>query len=150
MEKPGKRKLCWNCEGNVSRVAEHCPYCGVYLSPEMVEEEESSSTFTPPYQPPEVTEQAPLQAPYQPVTEVISTEPIAEAVPLGKGVARAVFFSIFCLGAGTLSILFALLLFFFSSHGVLTLQWEEGYWVIFALFAVPLLFLGWKSLPQEE
>lgn len=26
-----KKKLCWNCEGNVSHEAVNCPFCGVYL-----------------------------------------------------------------------------------------------------------------------
>ena len=35
--KNAKKKLCWSCEGRVAKEAENCPYCGVYLSPNMPE-----------------------------------------------------------------------------------------------------------------
>src|ERR1700722_10179378 len=43
-----KRKLCWNCEGNVSKEKEICPYCGVSLeiSP-IAGTEPNSSGFRP-------------------------------------------------------------------------------------------------------
>jgi hypothetical protein len=41
-----KKKLCWNCEGNVSREIDNCPYCGVYLHAAELEE---NSSWNPSY-----------------------------------------------------------------------------------------------------
>jgi hypothetical protein len=43
-----KKKLCWNCEGNVAKDIDNCPYCGVYLHANVEEEEDHS--WNPPYQ----------------------------------------------------------------------------------------------------
>jgi hypothetical protein len=43
-----KKKLCWNCEGNVAKDIDNCPYCGVYVHGAEVEED---ARWNPSYQP---------------------------------------------------------------------------------------------------
>lgn len=44
----------------------------------------------------------------------------------------------------------AWLLFFFSDHGKLVLEWKSRYWFIYLLISLPLLYKGWKKLSEEE
>ena len=41
-----KKKLCWNCEGSVAKDIDNCPYCGVYVH---AEEMEDNSSWNPSY-----------------------------------------------------------------------------------------------------
>ncbi len=55
-----KKKLCWNCEGNVAREVDNCTYCGVYLqAPELDEDNQ----WNPSYQSPNKTEDDDIPSP---------------------------------------------------------------------------------------
>lgn len=43
----------------------------------------------------------------------------------------------------------AWLLFFFSDHGKLVLEWKSRYWFIYLLISLPLVYKGWKKLSDE-
>lgn len=176
MNKPVKTKLCWNCEGSVSRTAENCPYCAVYLSPESSEEQEIEAELpTHPPKAPYVAERERGQsevpkAPYtlqgnrkqgnskigisnkvgngrEPLKESLEAPSQREERSLFKeGAFREIFLPVFLLSAGSLALLFSLLLLLFAVDGHLTLQWEGEYWYVYALLSIPLLALGWKLL----
>lgn len=43
----------------------------------------------------------------------------------------------------------AWLLFFFSDHGKLVLEWKSRYWFVYLLISLPLIYKGWKKLAEE-
>lgn len=152
-----KKKLCWNCEGNVSREATNCPYCAVYLHPTNDKiEEESEEELNPPYALNIDDDQAIPDAPYGQPSDS-NPEIIQEKTPLqimhGQSADwKIVVIPLTMLLAGSLSLLFGVLLFLFSHNGTFTLQWNASYWFVYLLASLPLLFVGWKTLQrlQEE
>ena len=148
MSKPEKKKLCWNCEGNVSRTAENCPYCAVYLNPESVEENDVKPFYSP-----QSSNGTIPKAPYSPQGESGSEDAQEEAPPVKsehheESLFRSLFLPITLLTAGLFSFLFAVILFLFSTNGVLTLEWDGELWYLYAIAGAPLLFSGWKFLEK--
>lgn len=143
-----KKKLCWNCEGRVGFSEEHCPFCGVYLSPTPisghVEDDSDDQAPEPPYGLDEESKsssyhdplhQDRIQRPGSKKQEAISGDEFRKMItPLGTLLAGSIFF------------LFGLVLFLFSKDGKLTLQWNSDYWYVYSAFSLVLLFWGWKSL----
>ena len=148
MTKSEKKKLCWNCEGSVSRTIDNCPFCGVYLNPEeSSSEEEAVEELKAPYVPSQESSREVPNAPYQPVTEereaVLRFEAADEPYsPLFKEIVLP----LLLLTSGAIAVLFAFLLLFFSVNGKLTLQWDAEFWYFYALAAGPLLFAGYYLL----
>lgn len=155
-----KKKLCWNCEGNVSRQADNCPYCGVYLHRENddadYEEDDDPEDLTPPYHPQPLSQEENTipSAPYLAQDSVQETPQIAEtyiqkaAEPLLNltGGWKTVVLPLVFLLSGSVLLLFGTILSLFSQDGVLTLQWNGEYWFVYLLTSLPLLYLGWKTL----
>lgn len=154
MSKPIKTKLCWNCEGSVSRSAENCPYCAVYLSPEGEDLNDDPSPIRAPYKVEKGMAGGDIpKAPYNPANsssnEETSDDDVQEAAldrPLTGF--QATFLPLIFLTTGLISLFFSLMLFLFSENGKLTLQWDGEFWYAYALFALPLLFIGWRYLEQ--
>ena len=44
----------------------------------------------------------------------------------------------------------ALLLFFFSDNGVLTLQWNAKKWFVYALVSLPMIYFGLRALKPKD
>lgn len=145
MNKPVKTKLCWNCEGNVSRSAENCPYCAVYLSPENEDLQEETAPLAPPYPKATLSKEIP-KAPYTQQEE--SSEDVIEE-PASTFHFQAAFLPLIFLTTGLISLFFSFMLFLFSENGKLTLQWDGDIWYVYSLIALPLLFFGWRFLDQE-
>ncbi len=144
MSKQVKQKLCWNCEGSVARNLENCPFCGVYLNPE--ENSDAASEANDPfYVPDPQASDAVPDAPYVPQVSAAEAKSLV-ATTAANSVASSTIIAILCLSFGVIAALFALLLFFFSVDGKLTMQWEEDLWSLFAIAALPLLFFGWRRL----
>lgn len=134
-----KHKLCWQCEGNVDFTQDHCPYCGVYLNSERnFGDSPEEHTFTPPYrlhniQENESSDNANMENP------AVSQPTIIDYLkPL-----------LLLLLGSTLSI-FAVMLYLFSSNGVLTLQWNADVWYLYLVISVPLLWAGWRALNKAD
>lgn len=150
MSKPIKTKLCWNCEGNVSRSAENCPYCAVYLSPEgddLIEEPAPRA----PYKVEKGNSGDIPKAPYNPTSDTENSEDETQEASLTQPLSsfQATFLPLIFLTTGLISLFFSLMLFLFSENGKLTLQWDGDMWYVYALFALPLLFMGWRYLEQS-
>lgn len=150
MNKPAKQKLCWNCEGSVAAHIENCPYCGVYLSPDQVDDKHSSlSQIQAPY--PFYTSKEDKTVPkalYTPV-EAEKKEEVAKIEEPKKPVRMDVLeamIPLISLTAGVVFLLFAAALYLFSTDGWLTLQWNASYWYLYIAIAFPCLFIGWKTL----
>lgn len=147
-----KRKLCWNCEGNVSLEDETCPYCGVSLDVAPIagtepKNERFASPFkisvqpiipTAPY-PPKIEEKAPEQPENTPSLETGQTSSDLQQTLL----------TLLSLLLGTVLIIFGFILLLFSDkNGIFTLQWHGSYWFIYVLFGAPLLYYGWRAVSQ--
>ncbi|MFA6916437.1 MAG: hypothetical protein WC222_08570 [Parachlamydiales bacterium] len=131
-----KHKLCWQCEGNIDFTQDHCPYCGVYLNVESNFAAASEEhTFTPPYRLPNIQEN---ESGDNANVEAIQPGIIDYLKPL-----------LLLLLGSTLSI-FALMLYLFSSNGVLTLQWNADVWYLYLVISVPLLWAGWRALNHAD
>ena len=158
-----KKKLCWNCEGNVARNIDNCPYCGVYLHASELEEENNS--WNPSYRPSSKTEEIPTPI-YQMQEEddegesqehdihyeQESSEKKEETFAWGalfEQLKRDLFPTLFLM-AGSVFFLFGIVLLLFSQNGTLTLQWQWGYSFYFLGAAIPLIGFGWKYLQQLE
>lgn len=151
MAGPAKKKLCWNCEGNVSLQEENCPYCGVYLSPseEGAAEEEMEELFSPPYR----MDQRPSDIPPSPFgvkSEEVTSMHVAEEMKHGSDELKRIIVPLSMLLSGTVFFLFGLALFLFSKKGVFILQWNGAFWYYYLAFGFAALIVGWKALSRVE
>ena len=150
-----KKKLCWNCDGGISKEVDNCPYCGVYVH---ATEPETSSFWGPSYNKRE--EEEPTQTPTTPrkgkaekITPVNHIEINEEELEVGATVSFPVWprlkndvLPILLLMSGSVFFLFGIILFLFAHEGTLTLQWNGDHWVYFLGCSVPFFLLGRKYL----
>lgn len=152
-----KKKLCWNCEGNVAKNIDNCPYCGVYLH---ADEIENSSAWNPTYRPdPEEEIPSPL---YQIKPELNEAddeeeEPTQNSEEQEPGVWSEVFsqlkrdvFPPLFLMMGSIFFLFGVVLLLFSHNGTFTLQWQEKDGLYFFLLSIPLICFGWMYFQRLD
>ena len=146
-----KRKLCWNCEGNISRELDNCPYCGVYVHSA---DFEGSSYWNPSYTPQESLESVP--PPLYSVQESVSEESLHVSNDNSLFwsdlflILKQEVFPVLFLMSGSVFFLFGLILFLFARDGTLTLRWDGSLWSMFALLSVPSLWMGWSLLHRLE
>lgn len=151
-----KKKLCWNCEGNVSKELDNCPYCKVYLH--AIDSEEDSQ-WNPSYHAPKLTEEIPsplyqisVEQNLEDQEDQVNASPHAVPFHLNfplEQLKRDVFPTLFLM-MGSLFFLFGVVLILFSQNGTLTLQWQGHYGFYYLLLAFPLIVFGWKFLQQLE
>lgn len=137
--KKNDKRICWNCEGEVSLHLPDCPYCGAELSA-------PNSSFAPPRELGDPFQTAPntgnRKIEQKEWEEALDTTPKQKVTSLpGKGD----WISLILLLPGVVFALFGLLLLFFSEEGVLTLHWNKNLAFFYFLGAVPLIFLGWRA-----
>ena len=171
MKKKNEKKLCWNCDGSVSLHLTHCPYCGVDLGGKQPESEEVQ--FVSPFKQQSYESDLPFAQPqkeapssfsqYQeeetknPVKDfAVSKEEWQESLEmptktedLSKEEAshtKKEITAFLLLLPGLVFFLFGALLLFFSKEGKLVLEWNQNFGYLYLLGAVPLLFLGYRSL----
>lgn len=143
-----KKKLCWNCEGRVAFADENCPYCGVYLSSSnMINQQNDNSIPIPPYgQTLEKSRKVGIGADAEDLEENLDndekTEQDESFYPHQGG--SVLPFSLML--AGSIFLVFGLILLLFSREGTLTLHWNASYWFIYLGAAFILLIAGWKTL----
>ncbi len=155
-----KKKICWNCEGNVAIDNEVCPYCGVHVNLTPIEGTgpQKNASLAAPFKPATVNtaeKQAP-KAPYlfqskDPATE--NKEPLeppknTEEEPLADFLQESLLTLLSLLIGGVLLIFGCILFLFSNSEGIFTLSWNGKYWFIYTLISIPLLYLGWRSLSK--
>ena len=157
MTKKNDKRLCWNCEGNVSHHLSQCPYCGLNLTqPASREEKSVFKGFENPFQDP--LQQDIPQPPYGrnqahdfTVTEEEwnaalneKKEPLKEEDAARTTKREMV--ALLLLLPSIVFFLFGLTLIFFSSEGILTLHWNQDVAYFYFIGAIPLLYLGWRAL----
>lgn len=131
MNEQMKKRLCWNCEGSVSKQLETCPYCGVYLSPTDQSGNEDRHLLSPPF---------PQEATKEETRNELKNEK-EEAEEETSILASLVLFL-----SGFTFALFGLALWLFADKGRLTLSWSADWAPLFMLLSLPLLFFGIRSL----
>lgn len=148
-----KKKLCWNCDGEVSWQQENCPYCAVYLNPNG--EESANELFDPPYNLEEPEEESvPPPSPYTTTTvENVASASIPNDVqkPLEKNEdIKSAFLPLTLLLSGIVFLFFGMALMFFSRNGVLTLRWDGTYWFVYVFLGAALLTYGGYIVAKDE
>lgn len=138
-----RRKLCWECGGEVPQSAEQCPFCGAGF--EVVNSAESdtdtffsqSSKNTDFY-----SDSEPPKPLYQPIDErAPQEEGLDEEEEKSSGSARQQLICLCFLIPGFALLLFGIIMFFFSQEGYLTLKWDASWgMLIFALSALCIYF----------
>lgn len=165
MKAKDKVKMCPFCEGTVSLDATECRYCGSAFSrPARTNgspyqtEDSLASLYEPPYAPRRGTFS---RAPTIDLSEEIEEEeeePVVRPRGRAKAIAepapaveeneekeRSQIGSLVLLSIGSQLFTLGWLLFFFSSHGRLTLEWKSRYWFIYLLLSLPCIYHGWKK-----
>lgn len=151
-----KKKLCWNCEGNVAKEIDNCPYCGVYLHATEVEDD---SNWNPSYLPSSKTAEIPSPLYQMQAESRISKQEMEEDLdeptsPLPWKLLLAQLkkdiFPLLFLMMGSVFFLFGIVLLLFSQEGTFTLQWQESDGMYFLFFAIPLIGFGWMFLQQLD
>lgn len=162
-----KTKLCWNCEGRIALELERCSYCGVSVQPLMIQ---GATDLRPLYSfdnrqtaaaAVAVTQAPP--APYEvekeeqeaPAEELGDSEEAAGSIAepmrlLFSGEVKHFVLPLVALQAGVVFLFFGLALYFFSTGQMLTLQWNSEAWYLYLLAALPLLFIGLRSLAKKD
>jgi hypothetical protein len=159
-----QKKLCWNCDGNIPREVDNCPYCRVYLHATELEED---SSWNPTYRFSKTEEiPSPLYQAQSEYEEAREQEDTLSLVQNNTGqrdqtedvlmwsvtfaqLKRDVFPLLFLM-MGSVFFLFGVVLLLFSQNGTLTLQWQGSDAFYFLLFALPLIGFGWKFLQQLD
>ena len=154
MNKVAKKRLCWNCEGNVSVDAETCPFCGVSVVPASLDG--TGNSFVPPYAAPSIHQNTEVhRSPYSvaatPVPEMGTREAKeAEEIEPSTDEFKKVVISVALLLGGSVFFLFGLALFLFSNNGIFSLHWNGAIWFVYTFMSLPMLFFGWKALMKLE
>lgn len=151
-----KKKLCWNCEGRVGFDEEHCPFCGVYLSPTVTndhdDDDDGYDDEQSPRSPYDVgghsSEDDVPPSPFDEQEHHSHTgdEAPAKTVLASNEELRKVITPMGLLLAGSIFFLFGLVLLLFAKDGKFTLQWNSEYWYIYFVASLGMLFWGWRSL----
>lgn len=153
------KRLCWNCEGNVSHHISQCPYCGVDLTqPTPHNESQLFKGFASPFQSSQRQD-----IPQPPYAKVMSQDhSVSEKewkAPLHEkkeeveeeSDERTTFstkremVALLLLLPGVVFFLFGLALILFSNEGILTLQWNQNVAYFYFMGCAPLLYLGWRA-----
>ena len=157
MGKRSEKRICWNCDCDVSLHLERCPYCGVDVgnpappsSPKSFAQQELGS----PFQASNEKDPFHFHPPSTPSSEKalsVSDEEWKESMEdedeeEGETAKRREIFALVLLLPGVVFLLFGLLLLFFSREGALTLHWKQSLSFFYFLSAIPLIMLGWRAI----
>ncbi len=141
------KKICWSCEARVGLEATYCPFCGTDLltksavtDGEGLPEEDVASLYTPPYFAKPSTDF--LSQPSVEPEGLPNLEPKAKATNAQEAAGHI--WPTVCLMLGSYLFVVGAMIFLFAEKGKLTLQWDEGDWLVYFLLATPLLVLGWR------
>ncbi|MBA2728381.1 MAG: hypothetical protein H0U49_09450 [Parachlamydiaceae bacterium] len=160
--RPERKKMCWNCEGNVNLNAENCPYCQSALYPQGEDSEKPiKQEYPSPYKPPR-TDHSMSQsfAPSSPFTGKIAQEDSEENEHSEENDeisdirhvsdTKNVVVTMGMLMGGLVFFIFGLLLLLYSSNGYLVLRWSNAYWFFYAGIGALMIFLGFYNLKNID
>lgn len=173
METKERVKLCPFCEGMIAIEAKVCRFCGSTISHEEAKEpspyeidDSLASMYSPPYAPnktqPEQPPATPQPSSYEyeephaqhryreeEVSYKKQTEETKEEEKEAEVAEESHIGALLLLSIGAQLFTLSWLLFFFSDHGRLTLEWKSRYWVLYLIISLPLLYHGWKRIKAK-
>ena len=147
MGRAQKMRMCPYCEGTVPLESISCRFCGSSFEeqPDQMERGFTKDTQNTYYNPP-----------YTPGGAIFSDSVFK---PENKEAAKASVYedtneeeekghilALTLLSVGGMFLTLSFLLFFFSEHGRVILEWKSRYWSLYMIIAVPLLYYGFKKL----
>jgi hypothetical protein len=157
-----KLKMCPYCEGSITVDATECKYCGSSLikgakkARPYQTAESLASLYDPPYAPHRKSGQVGVPvANYllgdeddedDDFEEEVKQEPPSQKEKVAKAQEGNYLGALLLLSIGGVLFTLAWLLFFFSDHGRLVLEWKSRYWPFYLLLSLPLLYKGWTKL----
>lgn len=150
--KPKKRqKMCYNCEGEIDLDVIVCPFCAADLREEKPEQQRAS--YNPAVSVKNLSTQQSLYPPhYAPKAaqpeETALLEESPQIAPIDKEEAKTIFGPTVLMTLGTQLLLFGILMFLFSSKGVMILKWDARLWFLYIFASIPLLIFGYKSISK--
>ena len=141
--KKNEKRLCWNCDGDVSLHLEQCPFCGVDLNSPQSKKETYQGLGSP-------FQKAPKDSLLPEDNFMVTDEEWRQALDDKKeedpvSTSRREVIALLLLLPGIVFGLFGFLLLLFSDEGMLTLHWKQNMAYFYFLGAVPLIFLGWRA-----
>lgn len=142
--KKNEKRLCWNCDGDVSLHLDECPYCAVDLNNPQEKKIPYQGLGSPFQQAPSssLPKQDDLSVSDDEWKKALDENPDDTA----KSTTRSEVIALLLLLPGVVFCLFGLLLLLFSDDGTLTLHWNQNMAYFYFLGAVPLIFLGWRAV----
>lgn len=156
MDEKKQLKMCSNCNGQVDIDFEVCPYCGEEFKvqkpiKENVNREESikslsieetlASLYPPPYMP---RSSSPMEEMEE---EEAKEEEKKSTTVVGK---KRSLWPIAFLSIGINLALLGIIMFFFSHKGRLLVDLDSRFWFAYLIFSLPLMYLGYVKLSNEE
>lgn len=161
MKPVDRQKACAKCDGRIPWNAKECIYCGVEIGEAPTDpasfkqhtlQESLASLYTPPYaaksshlfnQEEEKGEER-GRSTYQESVAAFPEEETAEEV-------KNNFLPMFLLVIGTNLFTIGLLQLFFSTDGLLSLEWDSTYWFAYCMLAAPMVYFGYQlSAPRSH
>lgn len=154
MKSIDKQKMCPSCEGRIPVDAEICPYCATELlatnrpSPLFQSqslEDSLSALYKPPYSAKrtEMSGEAKLE-------NSLYKEPAKEAAATPKEAGQSSLLPTLLLLTGSNLFLIGLMQLFFAKDGLLQLEWDGSYWFLYCLFALPILYFGYRKVQDLD
>lgn len=136
-----RRKLCWECGGEVPESAEQCPFCGAAFEVESADASDTDAFFSQSHASADYySDSEPPRPLYQPIDEGASQEEgFSSEEDKSDGASRQQLICLCLLIPGFALLLFGIIMFFFSQEGYLTLKWDAS-WGMF-IFALSALFI---------
>lgn len=134
MAKKNEKRLCWNCDGEMSLHLDACPYCGTHVNNPFAPTDARDSHY----------DLSNSSVPKEP--ESVKKEKIEEAKEdVARSSTKEV--SVFLLLVpGVLFALFGLILLLFAEGGTLTLTWNQNVSFFYLLGSIPLIYLGYRAM----
>lgn len=146
MPKVEKMRMCPYCEGTNIVSAKTCRFCASCLEDDQqpettnVHQHAENMQYTPPYAPSSTMYQDSV---YQPqARDEEYAEDDQEQTEHGHII------SLMLLSCGCMLLTISMLLFFFSQHGAVVLEWKSRYWSLYFLLGLPMVYYGIKKLRE--
>lgn len=170
MKPVDRQKMCLNCDGRVPFESIACPYCstdlsrapevsfsvhkGEFVSKHQAIQDTLTASYAPPYRGKKgestievKKERMTMPAHHGGMAAAPGSVPkVAEEEKTGKNILA----SILALSLGSLLFMIGILQVFFSSHGVLRLEWDAKHWFIYLLASLPILYYGYLKAEEKS
>lgn len=150
MNKGEKMRMCPHCEGTVPLDSSSCRFCGSSFNEEnsrmkgAFRDQREDDYYNPPYAPaPELSAESVF---YPENEESMQSAEYQEDENANEEEEKGHILALALLSAGTMLFTLSLLLFFFSEHGRLVLEWKSRYWSLYMIIGAPLIYYGFQKL----